>query len=54
MFNFKSLFVIALAGFTALSSAEDHGKSKGNGKGNGKGYGKGPKNFIMVCSLLLS
>jgi len=46
MVDFKSLFVIALAGFSALASAEHDGK----GKGKGRGKGKGPKNFIMVCA----
>jgi alkaline phosphatase len=44
MFNFRSLFVVALAGFTALAAAERPRKG-------GHGKAKGPKNFIFVCTL---
>jgi hypothetical protein len=45
MFNFKGLFLVAFAGFAALTAA---------GKGD-RGYGgkpKGPKNFIFVGNFV--
>jgi hypothetical protein len=46
MFNVKSLFLIALAGFASLSAAD--GKC-GHKHGSKESKGGCPRNFIMVC-----
>jgi len=49
MFNVKSLFLIALAGFASLSAADGkHGRG-GDEKGERQSKGGRPRNFIMVC-----
>jgi hypothetical protein len=48
MFNVKSLFLIALAGFASLSAADGKHASGGDKKGEQSKGGR-PRNFIMVC-----
>jgi len=49
MFNVKSLFLIALAGFASLSAVDGkHGRG-GDKKGERQSKGGRPRNFIMVC-----